>query len=637
MTFLHPEFIYYMTVPLIALFLLLLTQKDRQGIFFSEEVMEKLRVNSKRMTLKARNALFFLIGLLLILALAQPSIPNGKVEIKAKSADIMIGLDISDSMLATDVYPSRLELAKHKILELLKTAPNERIGVVAFAKSSYLVSPLSFDHDAVSFLTRQLEPSSITEKGTDFLQLLYSVNESMKEQKNRYLLLFSDGGDSRDFSREISYAKEHHITVFVLALGTKKGAPIKEKDGFITQNGKIIISKLNPSIASLATETGGVYIEGVNSSKDVKEMLRQIESHSKQKTLKSETITKYIPLFYIPIGFALFLLLIAISSMSKREVVHVPAVFFIALFLSTTVPLHAGVMDFKLLDDAKSSYEGGDYKKSSSLYDSYVKDHDTNEANYNLASSLYKDKKYKKAASVYNKVHFADKDKQAGALYDLANSYAKSGELQKSLDTYDKSLALKDDEDAKTNREIIEKLLKKKKNNQQNQQNKENQKNDQEKKNKQDQKNNKQNKQQQNKGQQNQDQQNKNDQSGDKQKSQEKQKQDQEKKSSQKSQKDKNSNGDEKQNEKDKEQKQANANKEKQQDIDKAQKSDKEKEKQEQQQNGQQNASASSKTESMSNKEEQKWLKRLNLNTPAHIYKLKSMKMDKDNENEKPW
>lgn len=623
MTFLHPEFIYYMIVPLIALFALLLTQKEKQGVFFSDEVMQKLRVNSKRMSLRARNALFFVIALLLIVSLAQPVIPNGKVEIKAKSADIMIALDISDSMLAADVYPSRLELAKHKILELLKSAPNERIGVIAFAKSSYLVSPLSFDHDAVSFLTRQLEPSSITEKGTDILQLLSSADEMLKEQKNRYLLLFSDGGDDQDFGKEIGYAKEHKITVFVMAVGTKKGAPIKEKDGFITQNGKIIISKLNDKIASLATSTGGVYIESVNSPRDIEQMLSEIESHSKQKTLKSQTITQYIPLFYLPIGFALFLLLIATSSMGKREVINVPSAFVIAVFLFASIPSYAGVMDFKLLGDAKEAYEKGEYKKSTLLYDEYTKGHDTDEANYNLASSLYQEKKYKKASELYGKVHFSDKNKQADLLYDLANSYAKSGELQKALNTYDRSLALKADKDAKENRDIVEKLLKKRENKEQNkQENKQqdeqkqkNQENQQQSQNKQNKENKKQNRQEGENKEEN------------KQQEQEKQEKEQnkEKQSSEKSEK-KQSDSKNSMN-KDKKEK----NQEEQET--KTQKSDKE----EQQKMQSTPDEAATEKEMMSEKEEQKWLKRLNTNTPAHIYKIQPMKIQKDDSNDKPW
>ena len=108
-----------MLLPFIILFVLLLTQKESQEHFFSKEVMDKLRVSANTLTLKARNALFMFMGLLIILALAQPVIKDGIIKVKAKSADIMIALDISDSMLATDIYPNRLEMAKQKALTLL--------------------------------------------------------------------------------------------------------------------------------------------------------------------------------------------------------------------------------------------------------------------------------------------------------------------------------------------------------------------------------------------------------------------------------------------------------------------------------------------------------------------------------------
>jgi Ca-activated chloride channel family protein len=459
MKFLHPEFIYFMLPPLIILFALLMTQKEKQTLFFSDEVMEKLRVNSKRMSIRARNALFFLVGVLLVLSLAQPMVADGKVDVKAKSADIMIGLDISDSMLASDLYPSRLELAKHKILSLFKLAPTERFGVLAFTDSSYLVAPMSFDHEALAFLVSQLDPASITEKGTDIMQLLVGADKSMKEQKKRYLLLLSDGGDKSDFADEIVYAKAHNIKVYIIAVATQTGAPIKNQTGFITQNGKIVISKLNPAIATLATQTGGVYIEGVSSDKDIEKMYSEIEASVNEKVMKTQTITKYIPLFHIPIGFALFFLLLALSSMSKREVVKVPSIFILFAVMFASPSSHAGILDFKLLDDAKTAYDKGMFHQSSNLYENYMQTHDKNEANYNLANSLYKEKRYKQAAQTYKGIHFADKQKEAQLLYNLANAYAKSGDYQNAISSYNHSLIYKEDKDARTNKAIIEKLL----------------------------------------------------------------------------------------------------------------------------------------------------------------------------------
>ena len=278
MSFLHPEFLYYMLPPLAILFALLLTQKEVQSSFFSQEMIEKLRVTANTLSLRARTILFLIIGLLLVFALGGPVIKDGKVDVQAKSADIILALDISKSMLARDVYPNRLKLAKEKALEFLHLAPNERIGVIAFAQNSYLVSPLSFDHDAVGFLLKNLNTDSITQQGTDFLSMLQVVNKTIKDEKHRYVLLFSDGGDSKDFSREIAYAKANHITLFIIGIGTTKGAPIKLANGkFIEQNGSIIITKLNNAIAKLATQSGGVFIKRGNSNEDVQKMLKKIK------------------------------------------------------------------------------------------------------------------------------------------------------------------------------------------------------------------------------------------------------------------------------------------------------------------------------------------------------------------------
>jgi Ca-activated chloride channel family protein len=206
-----------------------------------------------------------------------------------------------------------------------------------------------------------------------------------------------------------------------------------------------------------------VYIEGINSDRDIEKMIGEIEGNVAQKNLKSQLITRYIPLFHIPIGFALFLLLIAMSSMSKREVVNIPSAFIVALLLSASVPSNAGILDFKLLSDAKKAYENKEYKTSSSLYETYVKKHDVSEANSNYASSLYKEKNYSKAIDYYKKVHFPQKEKQADVLYNLGNAYAKAQQFEQAIETYKQSLSLKASEDAKANKKIVEELLKKKK------------------------------------------------------------------------------------------------------------------------------------------------------------------------------
>ncbi|DAB27471.1 MAG: VWA domain-containing protein [Sulfurimonas sp. RIFOXYD12_FULL_33_39] len=462
MSFLHPEFLYYMLPPLFILFGLLLTQKESHAHFFSQEVMSKLRVSANTLTLKARNALFLLMGFFMILALAQPVIEEGKVEIKAKSADIMIAMDISDSMLASDVYPNRLEAAKQKALTLLNQAQSERVGVVAFAKNSYLVSPLSFDTSAVAFLLRQLDTSSITEKGTDFLSILDVLSKAQNIKDKKYLLILSDGGDNSDFSKEIAFAKKHNIVVFVLGIATQKGAPVKLQDGtFIKHNGDIIISKLNENIADLATKTGGVYIQSTISSDDIKAMLKEITNVSDKKELKREEVQKYIPLFYYPLLVAIFIFLIATSSISRRKSANTLSVFTL-LFLFSNQHVEAGILDFLELKKAKEAYEEGRFDESANIYKKYANESQKGEGYFNAGNAYYKEKKYKEAIEAYNKAIFEDSDTKAKNLSNLGNAYvkeAKQESLQKAVESYEKSLEIKEDSDTRQNLEEVKKLL----------------------------------------------------------------------------------------------------------------------------------------------------------------------------------
>ena len=473
MSFLHPEFLYYMLPPLFILFGFLLTQKEAYANYFTQEVMDRLRVSTNTLTLKARNALFLLMGVFIIIALAEPVIKEGTVEVKAKSADIMIAIDISDSMLASDIYPNRLEAAKQKVLTLLDEKLNERIGIVAFAKNSYLVSPLSFDASAVAFLLRQLDTSSITEKGTDFLSLLDVVSKIQKDQDKKYLLLLSDGGDKSDFSDEIELAKKHNITLFILGIATKKGAPIKLQDGtFIKYKGDIIISKLNEKIADLALKTGGVYIEGTTSSKDIKTMFKEIIDKSDQKELKSEKIQRYTPLFYYPLGMSLILLLIATSSIGGRKKSSAASVFILfSLFLFNTQHAQAAILDFMELRKAKEAYKVQKYEEAAEIYKEYAQNTQNSESYFNAGNAFYKQGKYKEAIEAYEKAVFDDENKKAGNLSNLGNAYAKEANqesLQKAVEAYEKSLKIKEDKETRENLQEVKKILEEQKSNSKN-------------------------------------------------------------------------------------------------------------------------------------------------------------------------
>lgn len=586
MSFLHPEFLYYLLPLLFILFGLLLTQQEAQADFFSKDVMEKLRVSANTLTIKARNALFFFMAILIVLALSAPVINDGEVEIKAKSSDIMIALDISDSMLAEDIYPNRLKFAKQKALDILNTTVDERIGIVAFAKNSYLVSPLSFDHSAVEFLLTQLNTDSITEKGTDFMSLLQVVANTSKNKK--HLLILSDGGDKSDFSDEVEYAKENDIVVFILGIGTEKGSPIKLKNGeFIKQNGNIIVSKLNEDISILATKSGGVYIKSVKSDVDIKAMINEIKRKTESKELKSEKIKKYIPLFYYPLGLALVILLIATSSISKRQKAKISSLLVVFLFSFSSIEAEAGLLDFMELDKAKEAYKSGEFKDASEIYEKYADKTNNGESYFNAGNAFYKNKEYKKAIQSYKKASFNSKEVRAKNYANMGNAYVNGGkreDLLEAVKNYEKSLKIQEDKQTRENLEAVKKALKEQEKKKQDKKNKENQ-------NKKDDKN----------------------------------KDSKENKDSDKSKKDN--------------KKQENSKKdlkEKQQDKKEKKDSSKDADKKDKEEKSQASSKDKDK-DKMSDAEEKKWLQRLNLQKNTYMYKLNSQKSKQENNDEKPW
>jgi len=627
LSFLYPEFLYFILPIVFVLFGFLLTQKEIHQHFFSDEVMERLTIHSNGLTLKRRNGLFFLSSIFLVIALAGPIIKEGTIEIKAKSADIMIALDISDSMLAQDVYPNRLKASKQKMIDLLKIASEERIGVIAFAKNSYLVSPLSFDHGAVSFLLKQLNTDSITEKGTDFLSVLNVVNSSIKKESKKYLLLFTDGGDSKDFSKEIAFAKEKNIVVFIIGMGTIKGAPIKLNDGsFIKQNGVIIISKLNDKISDLATKTGGVYIKNVNSTDDIKAMKQEINRISEKKELRSEEINKFIPLFYYPLAFALFILLIATSSFSKQNLPKFLTAFILITLLAPMQNAQAGFLDFMELESAKEAYSNGEYEKSQKLYGKYASTTKSGDSYYNEGNAFYKQGKFKEAIKSYEKATFDEDILKAKKYSNMGNSYVKSQEpksLEKAVEMYEKSLKLNDDKDTKENLEAVKKVIEEQKKKEEEKKKKDNKDKDKNKK--------------------------KDDKKSDKKDDKEKKDGDKDKKSDKKDKSDKDSqkkdekssedkkDSDKKESEKSKEDKKKeseDSNKTKEQkpkdDLEKLNKDNNSSK-------SQQEAGMKKSQEIMSDAEQAKWLKQLNSQQNTYMYMLNKQKYNKEDSNEKPW
>ena len=238
-----------------------------------------------------------LIGglLCLIIALAQPRWGFQWQDLKQRGVDLIVALDVSNSMRATDIKPSRMERARHKVADLLRMLKGDRVGLVAFAGTSFLHCPLTLDYKAAEMFLATLDTDLIPVQGT---ALGHAIETSVHafspvERKSKALLLITDGEDHEGrVMKAIQLAKKEGVKIFVIGIGQGEGVPVPNpKGGGFQRNrsGEIVLSKINePLLKKIADDTGGAYVRSVYGDMDLREIyLEQIQQSMEKKELKS--------------------------------------------------------------------------------------------------------------------------------------------------------------------------------------------------------------------------------------------------------------------------------------------------------------------------------------------------------------
>lgn len=586
MQFLNPNVFYMMLIPLILLIVLVLTSKDMMKHYFPPGIRVKLQVNSTVIGKSGRNILFFIVLILFILALARPVTNKVEHNVKQKLVPIVVAIDLSKSMQATDIYPNRISLAKKKLKDIISFSKNSMIGVVLFAKDSFILSPVTEDFVSLEYIVDNMDTNLNFPNGSNIFSVLETTKFMLNDFKVKNLIILSDGGNKSEYINEIEYAKNENIAIYSIGLATKQGAAIPDKNGYLTdKNGNIVTVKLNDSIKTLAFETGGGYIDYTLNSDDVNSIITRITTESLKEELSKQNITTYTELFYYPIGLAIFLLLLSFSSMPKLKKQNLNMILVLISLAIVSDKADALELDFQRIEKAQELYEKKEYEKSAK---SFSKLGNNPQALYNMANALYKSDKYEEAIDVYSKVVSDDKNLELNKLYNIGNSYVKLNKLQNAKEFYEKALKIKEDQQTKENLELVKKELEKQKQQNKKQDQKENQ--DNQDKNKQE----------------NKDSQKKNeDQKNSEQKSKEQQKQNKEKENK----KDQNS--------QDSQQQEPKENKDEKKDSKASKKHNKE-----QTQNQESEQLKQLKQEHISDMEERKWMEQLqNKKTPIFIQK----------------
>ena len=485
MHFLYINVLLIMLIPILLLVFLIITNKSTIQKIFSSEVLLRLSASGKYISAQTRNVLLFIALILMTISLARPVINEQEHESKQELIPIIVAIDVSKSMLANDIYPNRLELAKKKLKYIIKNAKNSAIGVVLFAKSSFMLSPITQDFASLLYLVENLDTGLNFDNGSNINTLLQTTQKLTKDYSVKNLIILSDGGNKSSYEDELNFAKQNHINIYAVAIATSKGSAIPQKDGgyMTNKSGEIVVVKKNEAIKDLAIKSGGGYIDYSLGNSDIDAILNDVYSKSKKERFKNQKIKTYTELFYYPLALAIFVLLIAFSSFPKKQII---LSFFVGLFLFIPTPQYAVSFDFTHINNAQKAYKNGDFKQASKEYANVTQ---TPQGSYDYANSLYKQKKYAKALKQYEHVVTNDKDLEFKKLHNMGNTFVKLNKLQKAKEFYEKALKIKKDKQTKQNLDKVIEALKKQKQQKKNKNNKNN-KNKKDKQNK-DQKNSK--------------------------------------------------------------------------------------------------------------------------------------------------
>lgn len=225
---------------------------------------------------------------LLIIALLGPAFGEARREVQSVGKDIFLAIDLSQSMNANDVQPTRLEKMKFELKNIVGTFTSDRIGLIIFSSEAFIQCPLTYDQNALNLFIETLHSGLVPSTGTDFgpplkmaLEKLNDNNSALSSLSSKIIVLISDGEDFGDETDEIvDKIKNQGIKLFTLGIGTEKGSKIRTGSGFKRdREGNVVVSRLNSrSLKEIASRTDGKYFEINNSNNDVQRLINTINS-----------------------------------------------------------------------------------------------------------------------------------------------------------------------------------------------------------------------------------------------------------------------------------------------------------------------------------------------------------------------
>ena len=300
----------------VAAYIVYTRRKQRQlEAFGDKELMEQLMPNASTVRPTVKFSILMVALALLIIAAARPQFGQSERTEKRQGIEAIVAMDISNSMLAEDVAPNRLDRAKQMVSKLMDNMVNDKVGLVVFAGDAFIQLPITCDYVSAKMFLNSISPSLIKTQGTAIGQALSTSIRCFGEQSDasRAIILITDGENHEDDAVAVAQrAKEMGIKVLVVGIGKPEGSPIPVPgtNGFMRdRKGNVVVSKLNEEMCKEIAQAGnGIYVRCDNTNTATKAIQKELDTLATQE-IETTTFTDYNEQFQ---SFALIALLLLV-------------------------------------------------------------------------------------------------------------------------------------------------------------------------------------------------------------------------------------------------------------------------------------------------------------------------------------
>jgi len=310
----------YILVPLLIVFLWFALRLKRQALarFGEYDLVKRLSQTVSHAGQTAKAVLLVLAVAALVTALGRPQFGTRVETVRREGQDIIVALDLSNSMLAEDISPNRLEKAKLTIARLINRLHGDRIGLVAFAGEAFVQCPLTSDYGAATLFLNAMDPDIMPVQGTDLGAALGVALGAFDDEsrQHRVLVVITDGEDHEgEIESAVAKAVEQEVKVYTVGMGSVEGVPIPQIDeqgrrnGFKRDaDGNVVTTKLDEAtLERMAQETGARYFRATGGGNELNTLTDEIAA-MEDRQFEAQQVTQFEEQYQIFLGLAIMLL-----------------------------------------------------------------------------------------------------------------------------------------------------------------------------------------------------------------------------------------------------------------------------------------------------------------------------------------